>query len=482
MANTGSTGITAIVGNGVIVLEWDVVDEATGYIVKNGDGTVQYNEQAQSNNFYTIDNLTNGTEYTFKVYAYVNSKWVEVYTVTQIPEPYPQNVKAVAGTGKVTIIWNEVADIYGYVIKSADNKVQYTPKTINETSYTITGLMNGTEYSFIVYAGDGADWFGSAVVSATPFVEDCFITRRGRTYTNYTIDDNGLFRYPSKVVIPSNVTVLQNSIGSFYTHTEIVELSLESNSNLYTIAQNGLNGCTSLKRADFSNRNGNIRLASYAFYNDSVLEEMFFNESTKIELSSPANAFAYCKSLTDDTINEVLERASRYSTTLINCGNMFMYCTNLVDIIIPEGITNIQACSAMFSKCTGLTSVTFPSTLQKFWNSNQFFADCTSLKTIIFKSVIDTTGAAISISNANSIFTNCTALETIIVPEGWNVPTFISNGTAAYSNNITKDCMINMFNNLAIVDSGTITLGATNLARLSDEEKAIATNKGWTLA
>jgi hypothetical protein len=29
--------------------------------------------------------------------------------------------------------------------------------------------------------------------------------------------------------------------------------------------------------------------------------------------------------------------------------------------------------------------------------------------------------------------------------------------------------------------SGTLTLGETNLAKLSDEEKAIATNKGWEL-
>lgn len=28
----------------------------------------------------------------------------------------------------------------------------------------------------------------------------------------------------------------------------------------------------------------------------------------------------------------------------------------------------------------------------------------------------------------------------------------------------------------------TLTLGATNLAKLTDEQKAVATNKGWTLA
>jgi hypothetical protein len=27
-----------------------------------------------------------------------------------------------------------------------------------------------------------------------------------------------------------------------------------------------------------------------------------------------------------------------------------------------------------------------------------------------------------------------------------------------------------------------VTMGSTNLAKLTDEEKAIATNKGWTLA
>ena len=29
---------------------------------------------------------------------------------------------------------------------------------------------------------------------------------------------------------------------------------------------------------------------------------------------------------------------------------------------------------------------------------------------------------------------------------------------------------------------GTLTLGPDNLAKLSDDEKAVATNKGWTLA
>ena len=49
---------------------------------------------------------------------------------------------------------------------------------------------------------------------------------------------------------------------------------------------------------------------------------------------------------------------------------------------------------------------------------------------------------------------------------------------------LTHDSLMNVINKAADVTSSpkTLTLGATNLAKLSDAEKAIATGKGWTLA
>ena len=42
--------------------------------------------------------------------------------------------------------------------------------------------------------------------------------------------------------------------------------------------------------------------------------------------------------------------------------------------------------------------------------------------------------------------------------------------------------LVTILNNLATVTSTkTLKIGATNLAKLTDDEKAIATNKGWTL-
>ena len=49
---------------------------------------------------------------------------------------------------------------------------------------------------------------------------------------------------------------------------------------------------------------------------------------------------------------------------------------------------------------------------------------------------------------------------------------------------LTHDSIMNVINKAADVTASpaTLTLGSTNLAKLTDEEKAIATNKGWTLA
>ena len=53
------------------------------------------------------------------------------------------------------------------------------------------------------------------------------------------------------------------------------------------------------------------------------------------------------------------------------------------------------------------------------------------------------------------------------------------------SNKITVESMVAMFNSLKDLTgetAKTLTLGATNLAKLTDEQKQIATNKNWTLA
>ena len=47
---------------------------------------------------------------------------------------------------------------------------------------------------------------------------------------------------------------------------------------------------------------------------------------------------------------------------------------------------------------------------------------------------------------------------------------------------LTVESIMNVINQAGTVTGKTMTLGSTNLAKLSDEQKAVATSKGWTLA
>ena len=79
----------------------------------------------------------------------------------------------------------------------------------------------------------------------------------------------------------------------------------------------------------------------------------------------------------------------------------------------------------------------------------------------------------------NTVFNGCTA----VTDMGGFRNISISMDVSPCSN-LTVDSLMNIINKAADVTASpkTMTLGAANLAKLSDEQKAIATNKGWTLA
>ena len=82
----------------------------------------------------------------------------------------------------------------------------------------------------------------------------------------------------------------------------------------------------------------------------------------------------------------------------------------------------------------------------------------------------------------NNTFRYATALKNIVI-EG----TIGKNGFDVSSSPLTHDSLMSIINALADKSadtsaSWTVTLGTDNLAKLTDAEKAIATQKGWTLA
>lgn len=115
--------------------------------------------------------------------------------------------------------------------------------------------------------------------------------------------------------------------------------------------------------------------------------------------------------------------------------------------------------------------------------------------------VIDTTGTVGSLFNWSNIqripsikitekvtnvdwFSGCSGLEVLNVTEDSVIA--VSGMNLTYCTKLTHDSLMSVINALKDYSgtgtTRTVTLGATNLAKLTDAEKAIATQKGWTLA
>lgn len=154
-----------------------------------------------------------------------------------------------------------------------------------------------------------------------------------------------------------------------------------------------------------------------------------------------------------------------------NFYGMFISCTILTTIqqLDTSSGTNF---SSMFNGCISLTTIPQLNTS----NGTSFygmFSNCKSLTTVELTSFI----------SSNGMFYYCLALENLTV-----------TGTITVNNNdlslsdspkLTVESLMSVINALAD-NTGkttyTVTLGATNLAKLTDEQKQIAIDKNYTLA
>jgi hypothetical protein len=158
------TNVVAVPENSAVSITWDdpVSDGGSpilSYTVTSSPGNIIL-LSVQSPTLF--QNLINGTEYTFTVYA-TNQIGDSILSIPSLPvipatfPTYPLNPTAVAGNGEAQVSWdapesNGGSPIINYTVitEPADIAPQTTPDA--STTLLVTGLTNGTSYTFTVYA------------------------------------------------------------------------------------------------------------------------------------------------------------------------------------------------------------------------------------------------------------------------------------------------------------------------------------------
>ena len=152
----------------------------------------------------------------------------------------------------------------------------------------------------------------------------------------------------------------------------------------------------------------------------------------------------------------------------VNLGYLFAQTDKLKNI--PQiDTSNAEYMYDMFYDCPQLESIPWMNT-SKVKDMSSAFRSCPKL-TII---------PAYNVSNVNEmnyIFLGSTSLKSILM-YGMKVSFDLSSSTK-----FEREDLVTVLNNLATVTTTqTLTLGKVNLAKLTEEDKKIATDKGWTLA
>lgn len=183
-----------------------------------------------------------------------------------------------------------------------------------------------------------------------------------------------------------------------------------------------------------------------------------------------------------------------YNSTanVTNMNEMFYYCSNLTTI--PQlDTSSATTMSGMFQNCTSLTTISQLNT-SKVKDMASMFKQCSNLITV---PELDTSNV-INMVSMFSYCTNLTSIPQLNASKATNLAFIFDNCTSLTSigmydftdsiditdTALEHDAIVALLNQagIPVYSNERIIMGSAKLALLSDEEKAIATNKGWTLA
>ena len=189
--------------------------------------------------------------------------------------------------------------------------------------------------------------------------------------------------------------------------------------------------------------------------------------------------YAYYRLSTISTERYKLEITKKPTYTNFSLYYAFTYMYNLQDISITGDLSSATTLnlSNMCSNCYSLTSLALDldTSSATTLNLNYMCYNCYSLTSL----ALDWDTSKVTSFTIGSIFNGCWMLEKFVVPTVWGN----ANTSITYSSFLNYDSLISLINALPTVTSTcTLSLHSSAKARLTSDDIAIATAKGWTVS
>ncbi len=186
---------------------------------------------------------------------------------------------------------------------------------------------------------------------------------------------------------------------------------------------------------------------SYMFYQNTSLTSLDLSNWDTSSATSMAYMFYYCDYLTS------IDLSGWDTSSVLNMNSMFYHCSRLTSLDLTDFDTSIVTNTQnMFGYCTALVTITGTIDMNKVLTLTGMFGNTS-------------TNGAHALENVSIYRLNRTGLN------------------LTYNTNLTHTSLMYLINNLVTTSSAkTLTLGATNRAKLTASEIAVATGKGWTIA
>ena len=342
-------------------------------------------------------------------------------------------------------------------------EVNVQEKTFNTKSITKTYTANG---QYNIATPDGYDGISDVSVNVNVPEKTTFNFNQLDNVTFHTdgatLDLTGLdtstftsmrnmFYYCEKITTldvshfdTSNIT---NMSGMFHVCDMLSALDVSNFNTAKVTDMSGMFANTGLKALDLTTFDtSNVNNMERMFYNSNRLESLNVSNFNTAKVTDMSGMFHGIKPTE-------LDLSSFDTSQVTDMSEMFGWCTNIVSLDLSHfNVSNVTDMRNMFGWCLNLKSLNISN-----WNMSK-------------------------VTNVYQMFDATSLIETIVC-DGLQLPdinmSYISLNSCP---KLTVDSIVGLLNALPqSTHNYSFQIGQTNLNKLSDEQKAIATNKNWRL-